>query len=141
MAPLVLDANTLMRAALAVKVRALIAQYGDRMDFLAPQSVFLEASTRLAEVVTRRGLEMGEIMPHLSRLSGIVRSVDRVVYGAHESVARQLLARRDESDRPVLATAMALECPIWTEDADFFGCGVATWTSDRVEWYLKTQAR
>jgi hypothetical protein len=26
--------------------------------------------------------------------------------------------------------------PIWTEDTDFFGCGVATWTTDRVELYL-----
>ncbi|MBI4874020.1 MAG: hypothetical protein HY822_05230, partial [Acidobacteria bacterium] len=26
--------------------------------------------------------------------------------------------------------------PIWTEDTDFFGCGVATWTSSRVEMFL-----
>lgn len=26
--------------------------------------------------------------------------------------------------------------PPWTEDTDFFGCGVATWTTDRVELYL-----
>jgi hypothetical protein len=25
---------------------------------------------------------------------------------------------------------------VWTEDSDFFGAGVATWTSDRVELYL-----
>jgi len=35
-----------------------------------------------------------------------------------------------------LASALALECPIWTEDADFFGAGVATWTTDRVELLL-----
>ncbi|HZC23037.1 MAG TPA: PIN domain-containing protein [Candidatus Binatia bacterium] len=27
--------------------------------------------------------------------------------------------------------------PIWTEDADFFGAGVATWTTDRVELLLR----
>jgi hypothetical protein len=37
----------------------------------------------------------------------------------------------------VLATALALECPIWTEDADFFGAGVATRTTDRVELLLR----
>ena len=36
----------------------------------------------------------------------------------------------------MIATALALECPIWTEDADFFGAGVATWTTDRVELFL-----
>jgi hypothetical protein len=40
------------------------------------------------------------------------------------------------SDWPILATALALQYPIWTEDMDFFGCGVATWTTDRVDLYL-----
>jgi hypothetical protein len=30
-----------------------------------------------------------------------------------------------------------MNAPIWTEDYDFFGCGVATWTCDRVEIYLR----
>jgi hypothetical protein len=30
----------------------------------------------------------------------------------------------------------ALDCPVWTEDTDFFGAGVATWTTDRVALYL-----
>ncbi len=37
----------------------------------------------------------------------------------------------------VMACALMLGCPIWTEDADFVGTGVATWTSDRVAHYLK----
>jgi hypothetical protein len=41
-----------------------------------------------------------------------------------------------EEDWPVLARALALECPIRTEDANFFGAGVATWTTDRVELLL-----
>jgi PIN domain len=31
---------------------------------------------------------------------------------------------------------MTIGCPVWTEDADIFGTGVATWTSDREELYL-----
>ena len=52
-------------------------------------------------------------------------------------MARQRMDRRDKDDWPILAAALALDCPIWTEDTDFFGCGVATWTTDRVELYLK----
>jgi predicted nucleic acid-binding protein len=47
------------------------------------------------------------------------------------------LQKRDEDDWPVLATALALDCAIWTEDADFFGTGVATWTTDCVELLLQ----
>ncbi|MCC6586029.1 MAG: hypothetical protein IT168_04850 [Bryobacterales bacterium] len=42
------------------------------------------------------------------------------------------LAARDPDDWPILAAALALGCPIWTEDTDFFGCGVATWTSANI---------
>jgi len=35
------------------------------------------------------------------------------------------------------AAALALGCPIWKEDTDFFGCGVATWTSHRVQMFLR----
>jgi len=42
-----------------------------------------------------------------------------------------------EDARFMLAAALALGCPIWTEDTDFFGCGVATWTSDRVRMFLR----
>lgn len=47
----------------------------------------------------------------------------------------------DANDWPVLACALVIGCPVWTEDADFFGTGVATWTSDRVELYLTSDTR
>ena len=59
------------------------------------------------------------------------------VYGAFETEARERLGLRDPEDWPILASALALRCPIWTEDTDFFGCGVATWTSNRVRMFLR----
>jgi len=58
------------------------------------------------------------------------------LYGDYEVEAQKRLGTRDPEDWPILASALALGCPIWTEDADFFGCGVATWTSNRVEIFL-----
>jgi predicted nucleic acid-binding protein len=48
---------------------------------------------------------------------------------------------RDEDDWPVLATALALACAIWSEDTDFFGTGVAVWTTNRIEIFLKAQTK
>jgi len=67
----------------------------------------------------------------------LIACIDAEIYGKYETSARERLKRRDEEDWPVLATALALECPIWTEDADFFGAGVATWTTDRIELLLR----
>jgi hypothetical protein len=47
-----------------------------------------------------------------------------------------LIGERDADDWPALACALLLDCPVWTEDADFFGTGVATWTTSRVKLYL-----
>jgi len=51
------------------------------------------------------------------------------------------LRGRDEEDWPVLATALAMASAIWTEDTDFFGTGIAVWTSNRIEIFLKTQSK
>jgi predicted nucleic acid-binding protein len=59
------------------------------------------------------------------------------VYGEFEVVARERLERRDPDDWPILAAALALGCPIWTEDTNSFGSGVATWTSSSIEMSLR----
>lgn len=46
------------------------------------------------------------------------------------------IGQRDPEDWPVLACALMSDCPIWTEDRDFFGTGVATWTTALVELFL-----
>jgi predicted nucleic acid-binding protein len=72
----------------------------------------------------------------LDRLEGVVQSIDAELYAGMQQQALQRIAVRDADDWPVLACAMTLGCPVWTEDADFFGTGVATWTSDRIALYL-----
>ena len=133
---LVLDANILMRAVLGKGTRALLARYGEHAEFVAPDAAFDEARRRLPQVIERRKLTEEPFMTYFDSLAEIVQTVEVGVYSGFEAIARQRLARRDESDWPILAAALALGCPIWTEDTDFFGCGVATWTTDRVEFYL-----
>jgi predicted nucleic acid-binding protein len=60
-------------------------------------------------------------MAHLDSLANVVRIIEFETFSKFEAIARQRLARRDENDWPILAAALALQCPIWTEDTDFFG--------------------
>jgi predicted nucleic acid-binding protein len=62
----------------------------------------------------------------LEQISRIVEQVDRSLYEEHQSAARERIDPRDPDDWPVVATALLLDLPIWTEDQDFFGSGVAT---------------
>ena len=75
-------------------------------------------------------------MAVLDALETIVLPLELGVYADFKVQALQRIAIRDADDWPVLACAMTIACPVWTEDADFFGTGVATWTTDRVELYL-----
>jgi hypothetical protein len=36
-----------------------------------------------------------------------------------------------------MAHCIEISSSSWTEDQDFFGSGIATWTTDRVELYLR----
>ena len=74
-------------------------------------------------------------------MQSLVEPIDSEIYQLHQEDARERLRGRDEEDWPVLAAALALGCPIWTEDTDFFGTGMAVWTTNRVEIYLKAQMR
>lgn len=44
---------------------------------------------------------------------------------------------RDARDWPVVALALSLDAEILTEDEDFFGCGVATWTVETLIAHLE----
>ncbi len=75
-------------------------------------------------------------MDCFASLATVVQNAESETYSGFEAVARQRPMRRDEDDWPILAAALALRWPIWTEETDFFGCGAATWTTDRVELHL-----
>lgn len=72
----------------------------------------------------------------LRSMAALGTVVSRDLYADFEAEARKRLVARDPDDWPILAAALALGCPIWTEDTDFFGCGVATWTSASIDSFL-----
>jgi predicted nucleic acid-binding protein len=60
-------------------------------------------------------------------------------YSQLETLARGRLPA-DPNDWPTGALALALDAGIWTEDRDFFGCGLATWTTPVLDHYLTAES-
>ena len=133
---IVLDANILIRAVLGQKVRDLILSHAATVHYFAPDVAYADARKYLPDLLARRGVDSVPAMTMLDRLEAIVRPLDADFYAAARQGALHRIAVRDADDWPVLACAIVIGCPVWTEDADFFGAGVATWTSDRVALYL-----
>ncbi len=139
---IVLDANILIRAILGHRVRELIDSYSSKgIRFFAPDVAFEDAHRYLPHFAKKRNKPQADLTEALEYLRSLIEPVTPELYGVFETEARQRLRGRDESDWPVLASALALACSIWTEDADFFGTCVAVWTTTRVEIFLKQQAR
>lgn len=133
---LVLDANILIRAVLGKRVRELIFDNASTVKFFAPDVAYADARKYLPTLLKKRGVDASVAMLVLDGLEGVVQPIDAELYEGMQQQALQRIAVRDADDWPVLACAMTLGCPVWTEDADFFGTGVATWTSDRIALYF-----
>ena len=137
---IVLDANILIRAILGRRSRQLIETYSlEGVRFFAPDVSFDDAAEYLPLLLRKHGKPDADVAESLDYLRTMIEPVDRELYGVFEADARERMRGRDEDDWPVLACALALACGIWTEDADFFGTGVAVWTTSRVEIFLKSQ--
>lgn len=133
---IVLDANILIRAVLGKRVLELILKNAATVKFFAPDVAYADARKYLPALLAKRGVQGDAALKVLDRLETIVQSIDVELYEGMQQQALQRIAVRDADDWPVLACAMTLGCPVWTEDADFFGTGVATWTSDRIALYF-----
>jgi predicted nucleic acid-binding protein len=134
---LVLDANILLRAVFGVRVRNLLESYEDLAAFYSPDVCFEDAQKYIPEISLRRNFDAAVGLEILDQVVRIVEAADRSLYEGFEDIARARISTRDPDDWPIVATALLLNAPIWTEGRDFFGAGLATWTSDRIELYLR----
>lgn len=138
---LVLDANILLRAVFGIRVMRILETYEEAADFYSPDVCFAEAEAYIPDLAKRRGLDSELALGILVEVGRIVQPVEKSLYESHEEIARERIDRRDPRDWPVAALALLLRLPVWTEDQDFFGTGIPTWTTDRVEIYLRAREK
>ena len=133
---IVLDANILIRAVLGSRVQSIIIENAKSVRFFTPAVAFDDARKYLPALLEKRGIDGAAALKVLDALEAVVQPLEAELYDSFQREALERIAVRDADDWPVLACALAIDCPVWTEDADFFGAGIATWTTDRVEIYL-----
>ena len=134
---IVIDANILVRAVLGVRVRELIERYCDSTAFFVAESNVEEAMQYLAELTSKRSIREEIWQESLNGIMAAVQIIPQVELTAAEAEAKARVGQRDPADWPAVAGALQFDCPVWTEDADFFGSGVATWTTATVEIFLR----
>ncbi len=139
---LVVDANILIRAVLGEKVVELLRRHAQTTRFVTVAEALEDAGVYIPTIIRRSGGDEAEVTTALQKLSTLqdyIQVVPVSMITHLEPQARKRLKGRDEDDWPYLALALLLNCPVWTEDTDFFGTGVAVWTSNRVEQFWEDE--
>lgn len=141
---LVVDTSVLVGELLRAAGRRRLGD--ERLELFLPERMWGEAGAelprRVRAFVRRRGLEprLGDdlVAACLAAVEANIVVLDEAIYAALENEARER-SLRDPADWPVVASALALNAGVWTNDNDFLGTGVATWTTDTLQRWLDRQ--
>ncbi len=138
---LVVDTSVLVVELLRVRGRERLGD--DRLEMFLPERMWSETQVelprRIDSFVRRRkldrqvGCELTDLC--LRAIDANLVVLDEAVYAALEDEARAR-SLRDPNDWPVVASALALAAGVWTNDNDFLGTGVPTWTTETLQAWL-----
>jgi predicted nucleic acid-binding protein len=134
---LAIDANVLVSEALRERGRALLLN--PQLDLVIAVEARSEAEheiERRVELMRARAILTPDAADRslASALRVLAMALSSVAPGGYSRYLNEARKRipRDPNDAPTVAVALAFGCGIWTNDYDFFGCGVATWTTETI---------
>lgn len=135
---IILDANILIRAVLGDTVFRILDTHSNTSSFFTPEHCAEEARKHLPVIVAKRtDIDPHSVLTTLDELfDNLIQVMPVSTYADFEPEARKRIEQVDANDWPSVALALSMDCPIWTEDRDFFGTGIATWRTKNVELYL-----
>lgn len=117
MRALVIDANPILSAMLGGAARDVI--FNGRFEFFTPQHTMFEVAKYLPLVAARLRQDEADLFRAYQLLP--IRACQPVDYELQLASAGAMIGQRDPKDVHVLALALQLRIPIWTEDRDFEG--------------------
>lgn len=138
---LVVDTSILVGELLRARGRDRLGD--DRLELFLPERMWgetkVEIPRRVRVFARRRALEEAIADTLTARCIEAVEAnvvvLEEAVYSAIEEEARAR-AMRDPDDWPIVASALALAAGVWTNDNDFLGTGVPTWTTETLDGWL-----
>ena len=110
------DANILLAGLFGKRVPTILEKYFETAHLCAPASCLEELQRNAAVVGRGKSLSSIQIQVAVDNLSRRVELVEMRVLAPFEQAARLRIERRDPTDWPVIALAMATGFPIWTQD-------------------------
>jgi predicted nucleic acid-binding protein len=125
---LVADANVLLSA--VIGGRAALALRHDKVESVfAPAAAYDEVFEYLPSLAKKKRLDLDTLLLACAALP--VSVVERSEYQDKIPIAKRRIGKRDPDDVDVLALALTLNVPVWSNDNDFEEAGI--------EWYTTAE--
>jgi predicted nucleic acid-binding protein len=135
---LVADANVLLSAVIGGRA-ALALRHDDVEQVLTPATALDEVFEYLPSLARKKRLELDTLLLACAALP--VTVVERPEYQQKLPAARRRIGKRDPDDVDVLALALALNLPVWSNDNDFEDSGVDWHTTAELLKMLGIESR
>lgn len=123
---LVADANVLLAAVLGGRAKAVL-QHPEIEELLTPETTLAEVQEYAVVLAKKKRLSLDTLLLAIAALP--VSVVEETVYASELLQARKLIAQRDPDDVDVLALALHLSLPLWSNDNDFEETGIDWYTT------------
>ena len=122
------DANVLLSAVLGHKALAVFTRYN--LEVVSTATVLNEVQEYLPKLAESYGIAPEALESQLRLLA--VRRIRPSSYKDKIAEATRKIGWRDPDDVELLALAIALEIPVWSNDNDFKDAGVEWYTTARL---------
>jgi predicted nucleic acid-binding protein len=106
-------------------------------EFLTTQTTIAEVQEYAGELARKRRLDVHLVLLAAAILP--VTTVPRAVYASSISEARRRIGPRDPDDVELLALAIQLKIPVWSNDRDFENTGIIWYTTASLLAYLQSK--
>ena len=135
---LVADANVLLSAVIGGRA-GLALRHDDVEKVFTPAAAYDEVLEYLPSLAKKKRLELDTLLLAFAALP--VTVVERSEYEAMLPAARRRIEKRDHDDVDVLALALTLKLPVWSNDNDFEDSGVEWHTTAELLKMLSIESR
>ena len=120
------DANVLLSAVIGGQAGRVL-RHAAIEEILTTETTIAEVQEYAGQLARKRRLAIDVVVLAAATLP--VTTVPRATYTASMAEARKRIGRRDPDDVELLALAMQLDVPLWSNDNDFENTGVVWYTT------------
>lgn len=109
------DANVILSVLIGGKAAKVFTDVKD-VEFLTTANIIEEIQEYIPVLAKKKGLDRSTMETSFSLFD--VKVITKEVYSSQISIALDLIGKRDPDDVELLALALTLDCPIWSNDND-----------------------